>query len=181
MQPSASLHDEPSDFGGAVHRLVVRSHVPTSWHWSSAKQSVSDAQGQSVAAGTHTPAWQLSPVVQVRLSLQVVSFGIVGFVHDPVMGSQVPGTWQASIAEQTTVDVAAPHTPAWQVSPEVHADASSQPVPSVFAGLLHWPVAPSQTPTSWHWSSAPHVTVGAGALQRPVARSHTDAAWQASA
>jgi hypothetical protein len=48
--------------------------------------------------------------------------------------------------------------PAWQVSVCVHAFPSLQAAPSLLAGLLHFPVALSQVPTSWHWSLAEHAT-----------------------
>ena len=32
---------------------------------------------------------------------------------------------------------------------------SEQLVPSAALGFEHWPVAGSQTPTTWHWSSRP--------------------------
>ena len=48
--------------------------------------------------------------------------------------------------------------PVWHVSVFVHALASSHPVPSVLAGLLHTPVELTQVPTSWHWSLAAHTT-----------------------
>src|SRR2546425_12402539 len=66
-----------------------------------------------------------------------------------------------------------PETPSWpthrtesvlvhgmrvQVSPVVQAFRSSRAAPAVFGGLVHVPVWGSQTPTSWHESSAVQMT-----------------------
>jgi hypothetical protein len=43
--------------------------------------------------GVHVPAWQLSPVVQALLSVQLVPFVAIGFEQKPVPVSQTPATW----------------------------------------------------------------------------------------
>jgi hypothetical protein len=50
------------------------------------------------------------------------------------------------------------HEPLWQVSVCVHALPSSHVEPLFLVGFEHWPVAESQVPATWHWSSAEHVT-----------------------
>src|SRR5439155_20635785 len=48
--------------------------------------------------------------------------------------------------------------PLWQVSIFVQALPSLHAVPLLAFGLEHWPVAVSQVPATWHWSSAAHTT-----------------------
>ncbi len=73
---------------------------------------------------------------------------------------QAPSDWrqtpslQMSPAAEQSFGVPPVHTPFWQVSSLVQGSPSSQPVPSALAGLVHAPVAGSQPPASWHWSSA---------------------------
>ena len=50
------------------------------------------------------------------------------------------------------------HTPAWQLSPVVHALPSLHAVPLAATGLEQMPLAGSQVPARWHWSEAGHVT-----------------------
>jgi hypothetical protein len=57
--------------------------------------------------------------------------------------------------------------PAWQLSACVHASPSAQAVPSVFGGFEHAPLAGSQVPPSWHWSSGLQ-TSGAPEVQKPT-------------
>src|SRR6266481_7487579 len=61
--------------------------------------------------------------------------------------------------------------PAWQVSVWVQALPSLQAVPSAFCGVEQVPLAGSQTPATWHWSSALQTT-GFAPVQVP--------AWQVS-
>ena len=70
------------------------------------------------------------------LSLHVVPFGAVGFVHAPVVGLQVPAVWHASVALQLR-GVPMVQTPARQMSPVVHALPSSQAVLSALV-CAHW-------------------------------------------
>jgi hypothetical protein len=51
-----------------------------------------------------------------------------------------------SSGAQTTVDVGVPQAPLWHDSPDVHALASSQGVPSRTFGFEQRPVAKSQVP-----------------------------------
>jgi hypothetical protein len=93
VQAFASSHAAPSGLSGLKHVPVPTSQVPGRWHWSSAKQSAFDAHGHVLAVGVQMPAWQLSPVVQARPSLQVVPSGLAGSEQMPVAGSQVPASW----------------------------------------------------------------------------------------
>ncbi len=158
------------------------------------------------AAPTQAPAWQVSPVVQVKPSEHGAPSGFAGFEQAPLAGSQVPATWHASSAEQTTA-VAPAQTPDWQASPNVHASSSEHGAPSAFVGLEQTPVAGLQTPGSWQallgrqtTGFAPtHVPAWQGSVceqrfpslhgtpfafegfeQAPVAGSHVPALWQVS-
>src|SRR5262245_23997370 len=125
---------------------VAGAHVPATWHWSDAVQTVAVPSAQA-------PPWQVSPVVQALLSLQVVPFGAAGFEQTPVAGAQVPATWHWSDAVQTFA-VPPVHAPAWQASPVVQALPSLQVVPFAAFGFEQTPVVVSQTPATWHWSDA---------------------------
>jgi hypothetical protein len=97
----------------------------------------------------HSPAWQVSPVVQLLPSLQIVPLGAFGFVHMPVPGLHAPTSWHWSSAVQVT-GLPPVQTPAWQVSVCVHLLPSSQPVSSGAAGFEQAPVLGVQVPATWH-------------------------------
>src|SRR5437870_1034018 len=85
---------------------VAGSQLPPVWHWSGA--------GHTMPVPLQTPAWQVSPVVQVLPSLQAVPLATGGFEQVPISGLQVPAVWHWSGAGQTT---AVPwQTPPWQLS-----------------------------------------------------------------
>src|SRR5437016_13384439 len=68
--------------------------------------------------------------------------------------------------------------PAWQESLWVQASPSEQAVPFGLSGLEQMPLAGSQTPASWHWSSALQTT-GFAPTQAPASQ---ESLWvQASA
>ena len=54
----------------------------------------------------HTPAWQVSVCMHAFPSLQEVPFAFAGFEQTPVLGLQVPTSWQASRATHATEQVA---------------------------------------------------------------------------
>src|SRR5204862_398289 len=88
-----------------------------------------------------------------------------GLLHCPVVGSQVPATWQVSSAVQTT-EAPAVQTPVMQDAPQ----PVPQAVPFGLLGLLHAPVDGLQTAS---WQASPPVQVfGLPPLQTP--------AWQLS-
>jgi hypothetical protein len=85
----------PFTTGALLHAPVTLSQVPPPmWHASA---------GQRFGVPTQVPAWQRSATVQGLLSLQPVPFAAGGLVHAPVVGSQTPATWQASIGLQVTL------------------------------------------------------------------------------
>ncbi len=102
---------------------------------------------------TQTPFWQLSFCVQGSPSLQVVPLGLMGLLHWPVLGLQVPASWHWSSAVHWT-GLPPTQVPFWHVSVCVQALPSLQVAPFGLAGLVHWPVVGLQTPATWHWSSA---------------------------
>ncbi len=83
--------------------------------------------------------------------------GAAGFEHVPVDGSQLPGSWQASSAVQTT-GFAPVHVPLAQAYDWKHAFVPVQETPSATAGFEHVPEVGSHVPTTWHWSLAVQVT-----------------------
>jgi hypothetical protein len=94
--------------------------------------------------------------VQALPSLQMLPFGLAGFVQAPVAMSHAPARWQSSVAVQTT-GLPPVHTPFKQASARVQALPSSQVVPSALGAAWHWPVAGLQRAGSWQASLAGHV------------------------
>lgn len=78
-------------------------------------------------------------------SLQAVPSVATGFEQMPVVLSQVPATWQASLAAHTTVP-GPEHNAFWHVP--VGVQASVQAVPSGAAGFEQMPVAELQVPAA---------------------------------
>ena len=148
---------------GLEHIPVTVLQIPASWHWSSTAHTTG-------LAPVHAPVWQVSVCVQALPSLQDAPSALLGLEHIPVTESQTPASWHWSSAEHTT-GLAPVHAPAWQVSDCVQALPSLHAVPLALLGLEHIPVTESQTPASWHWSSAEHTT-GLAPVQVPV--------WQVS-
>jgi len=157
VQALLSLQVVPSEAAGLLQVPLVRSQVPAVWQASDAVQVT--------AVPAQVPAVQVSPVVHLLLSSQVVPFAASGLLHAPVFGSQVPATWQASSAVQTTVAPAV-QTPVMQDAPH----PAPQAVPSGLFGLLQAPVVGLQT-ALWQ-ESPPAQVLGLPPLQTP--------AWQVS-
>jgi hypothetical protein len=80
------VHAAPSVTVGLEHAPVLGSHVPGTWHWSSAVQVTG-------LDPMHVPLSHVSVCVHASPSLQVVPFAAVGLEQTPVVGSQVPATW----------------------------------------------------------------------------------------
>jgi hypothetical protein len=75
----------------------------------------------------------------------------------PVAPLHTPTSWHWSAALHVT-GLEPTQLPAEHVSTWVQAFPSLQAVPVALGGLEQAPVAPSHTPTSWHWSAAVQVT-----------------------
>jgi hypothetical protein len=91
----------------------------------------------------HVPAWQSSAPLQTVASAHEAPSGLSGFEHTPVVGLQVPASWQASRATQVTA-VPETHSPvALHVSAPLHALPSAQLVPAA-TGVWLTPVEASQ-------------------------------------
>src|SRR5689334_21575557 len=95
VQASLSLQAVPSSLAGSDHTTVALSHVPASWHWSSALHTTG-------LSPVHTPVWQVSTCVHASLSLHGVLSSLAGSEHTPVALSHVPASWHWSSAEHTT-------------------------------------------------------------------------------
>ena len=83
-----------------------------------------------------------------------LAFGVAS-EQAPVAGLQV-GWFQHPVGSSTgwqMSDVPL-HSPRTQWSPVVQALPSSHVAPKSAVGLVHWPVAGSQLPATWHWSRA---------------------------
>ena len=93
----------------------------------------------------------MSSVVHALASSHPEPAALTGFEHWPVEESQVPASWQLSLAEHWT-ELKPWQKPLRQMSSVVHALPSVHPEPAALFGFEHWPVEVSQVPTSWHWS-----------------------------
>jgi hypothetical protein len=69
----------------AVQLIFVGCRRSMSTPWTSA--------GGGTGVPTQLPLWQVSGVVQVLASLQVVPFAAIGFEQTPDPGLQTPATW----------------------------------------------------------------------------------------
>jgi hypothetical protein len=132
-----SLHAVPSAFAG-LEQPVVGSHVPGRWHWSGTAQTTG-------APPAHVPAWQVSTLVQVLPSSQLVPLAFAGFEHAPVAGLHTPGVWHWSGVGHMT-GLAPVHAPLWQVSVCVQALPSLHAVPLARSGYVQVPVATLHVP-----------------------------------
>src|SRR5437660_385071 len=96
VDSSLSSHGVPSSFAGSEHRPVPVSHVPASWHWSSAVHTTGFVP-------THVPLpLHGSVCVQASLSAHGAPLAFAGFEHTPVPVSHVPASWHWSSAVHTT-------------------------------------------------------------------------------
>ena len=102
MQALLSLHTVPFVATGFEQLPVTESQVPATWHWSLAAHVFP-------VPPPHTPAWQVSPVVQALLSLHAVPFAFATGAGQPVAGTQLPTVWHWSAAQVTVAPP--PHTP----------------------------------------------------------------------
>ena len=153
------VHAVPSALGAPAGQMpVLVLQVAITWH--------SSGVGQTTAAPpVQVPAWQVSVAVHMLLSLQLVPSAASGLLHTPVVVLQVPATWQASSAVQTT-EAPAVQTPAMHEAPH----PAPHEAPSGLLGLLHTPVDGLQI-ALWHPSAPVHV-LGLPPVQTPV--------WQVS-
>src|SRR5207248_5175639 len=104
------------------------------------------------AGAPQTPAWHVSPPVQVLPSSQAVPSGAGGLEQTPVTGSRVPATWHGSSGVQGgSVSVQVPARQAAGPPPALHT------VPSGAAGFAQVPVDGSQVPARWQESEATQV------------------------
>jgi hypothetical protein len=144
--------------------------------------------------------------VQAFPSLHDVPFAATGLEQAPVVVSQVPATWHASLAVHVTA-LPPVQVPLWQVSASVHAFPSLHDVPFAATGFEQTPVVVLHVPATWHASLAVHVTavpavhvplwhvsasvhalpslqdvpfVATGFEQIPVVVLHVPATWHAS-
>jgi hypothetical protein len=133
VQRLPSSQGDELGFTGFEHAPVAGLHTPTSWH-------VSVGIGHMTGfVPVHEPAWQTSDWLHAFPSLHGVPSAFAGF-GQPLAGSHVPTSWHWSLAVHVTV-TPLPHTPAWHVSPAVHALLSLHTVPLGLGTLEQAPVA----------------------------------------
>src|SRR5439155_1383011 len=106
VQASTSSQVVPSGLAGLEQAPVAGLHLPASWHWSGGAHTTG-------VPGAHVPPSQASLIVHASPSSHALPFGLGGFEHLPVAGSQVPASWHWSCAVQTT-GFAPVQVPAWQ-------------------------------------------------------------------
>src|SRR5262249_36889905 len=83
VHASWSSQPVPSALFGFEQVPLAGSHVPASWHWSSAAHTTGFVP-------VHTPPRQKSCCVHAFPSLHAVSSGLFGFEQTPLVGSHVP-------------------------------------------------------------------------------------------
>jgi len=159
---STAVHGLPSSHGvpsGAevLEQVPVAGLHAAVWHASTGVHTTG-------LAPVHTPALHVSTCVHGLPSLHGVPSGATALEQAPVAGSQV-AVWHASAGVHTTW-LAPVQTPAWQVSPCVHALPSLQAVPSGKAGLTQPPAIGSQVPAVWQASAVQ--TTGLPPVQSPA-------------
>src|SRR5262249_38261528 len=115
------------------------------------------------------PAWEESLWVRALPSLQAVPLAFGEGPQRSVFSLQPPMLQAFPAAEQSRGEP--PQTPAVQTSLTVQNSPSSHAEPSALSGLEQMPLAGSQVPATWHWSSAVQTT-GLAPTQVP--------AWQGS-
>src|SRR5947207_178800 len=113
------------------------------------------------------PFWHVSPLVQALLSLQAVPLALFGFEHTPLIGSQVPGSWEHSSALQLTMEVGLRLLLFWHVSPLVSVLLSLQAVPFALFGSETTQLFGLSLHDALPFSSAVQVTVEVGLPQAP--------------
>jgi hypothetical protein len=152
VQNRPSLQTVPLGALVWAEQPVAGAHVPATWQTSVAAGQV------TTAPPLHTPVWQVSPVVQRLLSLQVVPSTATVSAEQPVAGEQVPATWQESEAAGQVIPGPAEQVPRpLQMSFWVQALPSLQVVPLGAFGVLQVPVAGLQVPARWQESEAVQV------------------------
>ena len=209
--PATALWPQPSPVvqTSSVHTLLSsQSASSAAWAqpvkgWQASIVHGNPSSQLAAAPGTQPPPTHASPTVHKLSSLQPVPLVTEGLLHAPLAGSQVPATWQSSLAVQT-MGLWPTHPPPSQLSESVQASLSEHPDPLAAVGLLHAPLVGSQVPATWHWSLAKHETgftpkqlpsrhrsvsvqespslhalpkSAAGLLHAPVAASHAPATW----
>jgi len=105
---------------------------------------------------TQAPPLQVSVCVHPSLSLHETPSSAVTSWMQPAELLQLSAV-QAMPSLQSFAAGPA-HLPAAQMSPVVHALPSSHEVPSTMLGVVQVPDVVTQTPATWHWSSAVHTT-----------------------
>src|SRR5438094_473565 len=88
VQALLSLQAVPLALFGFEHTPLIGSQVPAPWTASGVVRWL------EVRGVPFRPFWHVSPLVQALLSLQAVPLALFGFEHTPLIGSQVPATWQ---------------------------------------------------------------------------------------
>jgi hypothetical protein len=102
----------------------------------------------------HLPPSHKSNVHESKSCVHGVPSG-AGVVVQPPAPSHVDVAWQSPGVHEYVVP---PHAPAVQMSFVVHALPSLQAAPLALIGVEQAPVAGSQVPARWHWSSAVQIT-----------------------
>ena len=154
VQPLPSLQVEPAS--------AVCAQVPSTAH-ASAVQVLPSSQ---LTVPVQLPDLHASLTVQIMPSVHGVASVLLGLLHVPVLASHAPALWHWSLALHTML-LPPVHAPLTHLSVCVQALPSLHVAASALLGVLHLPLAESQLPASWHWSSALHTT-GFPPLHAPV-------------
>ena len=137
MHRSWSSHSVPSALVGVEHRPVEVLQVPATWHWSSAGQSASLVQAHWLVVGTHTPAWQASPLVHGLPSSQVWPVAAAWLISALPVAPILHLSVVQSLPSSMVASGLASHLPALQVpwaSKQASAVAHGAPALAVQSG-----------------------------------------------
>src|SRR6185436_11430170 len=92
VQASPSSQELPFCLFGLLQTPVEGSQTPVTWHCATSGSGLLSAGRQAFWVPTHTPAWQVSLMVQSRPSLQEVPVS-GGSEQMPVVVEMVPAAW----------------------------------------------------------------------------------------
>ena len=151
-QVSLVVHALPSSQEPDL-RFVLQ--VPTPGSQVASRHGSPVAPQTTGAPAAQAPLRQLSFWVHKLPSSQTLPSLLKGWLHTPVAGLHVPGSWQPFCGAQYGALIPV-HVPAMQMSCGVHKLPSLHAVPVGLAGKTQLPVTRSQLPAlSWHWSPPP--------------------------
>jgi hypothetical protein len=148
LQLSPLLHGLPSSHGALLATLVQ----PVLGSQASLVHRLPSSHSSALPL-VQTPPWQVSPTLQTEPS---ASHGCtIAVCWQPLCGRQVSAVHGFRSSQAAALPPL--QAPPAQLSASVHAEPSSQPLPSAAATAAHWPVLAWHT-ACWHGAGLPPQT-----------------------